>query len=597
MKKKKSSAGILNKTFKYLFFFTLVFLALAFIASFFVLDTPKLLDQFLESYKITRSFLLFILSIPILQIGTLLFSFSILFSKMDGENALERELAMQLYLKKLIAILTVLLILNFLAFEFFRPFLKQKQNQYISQTDIYNSSIMEAKALKTANSLHKNKLAINFAKHALDVNPDSYEARSLLETLTLLQAQFLETSPPKEEIVVEVESLNAKALLDLANNSAENLDFFSAHYFACRAANLSANESEELELAKNMIQNSWLAIQNGSDSLANKNRKLYEKKLRAYSAFQRGDLLRAYDLFYALKQELKTKNLKDKQINYFLAETKEKLKSQVFHYEDLEKAPAFKTIKDFSFKIINGQHFLYEIKFDGFAYRLSKENSIEKRPSIFLRNLTLTKFNYVNKISWKIYAKYARLLPNPENKKEIRLQVSCVSSDRKAADCFPEIIIGEPSDSEMLFSNLPINTETFLIALENQNNLNDLDLIQLHKLSKNADKLGLDKKIFLNEMLFRLALPFLLFIISLALATIAWNFRFEYNQFKSAYFLFVPLIFLIAEIILEIADFFMSIILHFFLTKFYSFAFILALLSWLLFVIYYSWKFYKQAKN
>lgn len=580
-----------------MFYFVIIFLAFALVVSFFVLPTPKLLEQFLGSYKIERGFLLFILCFPILQVGTFLLSFSILLSKIDDENTLERETAMRIYLKKLITILIVVLAVNFLIFEFLYPILKQKQNHYLSQTEIYNSNFNEAQALKNASSLHENKMAINFAKHALAINPNSDEARALLENLTLLQAQFLENTPPQEEIVPEAENLNAKVLLDLANASIENLDFFSAHYFACRAVEVCTSESKEQKIAKSIVASSWLAIQNGDDTLVNKNRKLYEKKLKAYSAFQRGELLLAYDLFFALKQELNAKDLKDKQINYFLAETKEKLKTQVFYYEDLERCPAFKNLNDFSFKIIKGKHFLYEIKFNGFAYRLPKQNSIVKVPDIFLRNVKLTKFDYANKVSWTMQTNYARLLPNPENPKEVRLQLSCVSSDRKASDKFPTIIVGQPSVDKMFFTDLPIDTESFLIALETKNDVKDMDLIRLYKLAKNADRFGFDKSIFLNEMLFRLVFPFMLFIVSLVIAIIAWNFRFEHHKFQSGYLFFAPLIFLFAKIILEIANFFMTVVLNFFLSKFHGFAFVLTLLAWFCFAVYFSLVFYRQAKK
>lgn len=601
MKPVKHSAGILYKTFKYLFCFSLAFLAISFIVSFFFLPVPNLLPDFIISYKTTNAFVFFIFSIPVLQVGALFFIFSLLFSKMDDENMLERKEAMLLYLKNMMAILTVILVCNFLVFEGAAPLLKRKLKNYITQTEIYTDCINEAENLKYTRELHLNKMAINAAKHALDIEPNSEKARSLLEELTLAQAELLNVQPPEEFIpALPTQNLSVRALLNLASEAMQRLDFFSAHYFASQAVKLSLPESDEYKTAQNFVWRSWASIQNGDDTLRNENRALYEKKRAAYAAFQQEDYLGALDLFFEIKTFLKSTdpNSTDVQVDYFLRETKEKLKAHVFYYSDLEKSAAFKRLDNFSFQIKNETHVLYEIKAGGFAYRFAKQNAPKKNDDIFLKDVTVTKFNYLNQIGWTMHAEYIRVIPNPENKNEVRLQLTCMSADRTMQDIFPEVITGVVSKRDLLSCNIPIQLQTFMLVPETQNEAGDLDLLSLYRFTKSAPRLNLTGGIFLRELMFRILLPFLLFTVTIALASLAWNLRFNGTAFSFQAALFVPAIFLFAAIILEISLFIFNVLIRFFCAKCHPLlAVVSAAITWIVCTVYYAVKFYRQAKN
>ena len=600
MKTVKHSAGILHKTHVYLFGLSFAFLVFSFVVSFFFLPVPNLLSDFVLRYKITNAFIFFIFMFPVLQTGSLLCIFSFLFPLMDDKNSLDRKTAMRLYLKHLMTVLTVILALNFLLFEGIAPSLKRKLKNYVTQSELYADSISEAVQLKGIRQLHANKMAINAAKHALEIQPDSDNARALMEELALINAELLAMQPPEEFVsALPTENLNAKALLNLALASMKRLDFFSAHYFASQATQFCLPESNEYKTAQSLVHKSWTAIQNGDESLQAENRALYEKKRAAYWAFLQGDYIRALDLFFEIKMTFKSTdpNLNDAQVDCFLEAIKEKLKTRVFYYSDLERAAAFKRLSNFSFQIKHENHVLYELHASGLAYRQAKQNASDKNADIFLKDVTLTKFNHLNQIGWTMHADYVRVIPSPDNKTDVRLQLTCMSADRSADDIFPEVLAGNVSQSDSLSHDIPISMQTFLLAPENQNNVRDMNLLTLYQLAKNSSRLNLTEGKFLHELVFRLLLPFLLFTVEIALASLAWNFRFDGYRFKVVYVLFIPAVFLLASVILEISMFILSVLVQFYIAKIPSLIFLCACATWVIFTVYYAVKFYRQAKN
>lgn len=601
MKTEKSSAGMLYGIFRSLCIFALLALACSFVLGFFYFKAPELLAQFETPYKTTHSFVIFIRIFSVVQLGVFLFGFSLLFSKMDAENILERYQAMRAYLKTLCIILTVIFACNVLLTEFIKPLLQRKLKAMEDRTEVYAQALADARNFTMLQTAHAKRMGLNAAKNALEINPNSKEAQVILQELTLQQAAFLETEPKKPSKDLQTTNLNATALLNLANAAIKRRDFFSAHYFASQACRMSIENSAEHRRAAEMLQKAWHAIENGDDSLEEKNRALYEKKCAAYSALQSASYIKAFQLFSAIKEEIKAEDdtLNDIQVNYFLNEIRTILHKKVFYYEDLEQAPPFKNMKHFVFQINNGEHKLYEIEIGSIAYRKAKANAPEKAADIYLKDLKLRKYNYLNQLSSELYSNYARLIPrlNDELKSFSTLQLSMMSDDRTMPDVFPEILSGYPSEHDILSQDLPISVENFLLALNGQTDAEQLDLATLRRLFKMSETFGFDTVTFSREMLLRISFPFLLFVLGIALASLSWNFRFDQNQFRFAYIIVVPLIFLLAAMILELSVFVTDIILNFYLTHGAHLSFLFALLSWMLAMIIYSLKFYRQAKN
>lgn len=601
MKKEKSSANILYGTFKYLFVFLLFASLLCFIVSFFVLDTADVLDIFSNAYRLRRSFSLLIYVLPSIELSCFLFAFSILFSKMDAENMQERFKAMRSYLRALIVFLSMILAFNILVFCFLCPGINASLRYFENKSELYNSNLYKARRLKNTEDLHANRMAINFASHALEIDANSQVAIRLLEELSLKQAALLKVKPAAEKIVLQSDNLNVKALLNLAHDSAQNLDFFSAHYFAARAMEMTTKNSKERQIAQKVLNESWKAIENGDDTLQRKNRKLYEQKRSAYLAFRHGAYLKAYELFYEIKRSIKAEDDKqnDIQVNYFLAEINKKLSDYVFYYEDLERAAAFQNMHNFTFQIKDQSQKLYEMSIGGYSYKPAKKNDIDAIPYVFLENLLLTKYDSHNNVEWKIRCDYARLIGKQVSKANAlsTLQFTMISSDRSMPDIFPHVITGTFLAKEMLSQELPISVQDFLLALEKQNDIKELSLSSLYKLAKVAPLFGYDAPYFWKEILFRFMLPCLLFTVSFFIASISWSFRFDYNHFKLYYVLVLPAIVALAQIILDVSLFVMLLVLDFYILRFGLFAFIIAIATWIIFSILYALTFYMQARN
>lgn len=599
MKKLKSSARTLYATFKHLPIFIILGLIFSFTLTYFFSSTPQVLAEFTNSYKITKAFLVLISLFPTLQITAFLFSFSISFAKMDAENILSRNEAMLSYLKTLIVILMIVFFINICVFEFLNPMLKRSIKNIEAKSDIYTANIYKATELKDINDLHATKMAINFIQHALNISPNSINARHILDELTIKQKKLLVETPNKPQKNFEPLDLNVNALLNLANTSLTKLDFFSAHYFASQALKMTTKDSTYYFDAKKILEEAWDAIENGDNTLDKKNRELYHKKLLAYSAFKDGLYLKAYNLFYDIQKNLEKQDayIKDIQVEYFLHEVKNQLGNYVFYYEDLENAPAFKSLENFTFSISDGNHKLYEISLDGVAYQPAKHNSYRNYPEVYFENINVTKYNYVNQISWKLQADFARLVPSlSAEKNNSTLQLTMISTDRSRQDIFPKIILGNISEKDLLSQNLPISLETFLLALEKLNPLNYMDLVTLFKLSENAQTFRYNKFDFLQELAFRISFPLMLFILGIYIASIAWNFRFTSNT-KFWYIFTLPLIFILASVILEISVFTLSTLLNFYLKTFGASTFLFLFLTFFIFMIFASFHFYYQAKN
>lgn len=590
-----------SKFFIHLFFVLLITYAACTIYSFFIERVPELLPAFEKGYKLTRSFIYTLWLLPIVQTALFLYSFSLIFARLDDANIQDRSTAMAGYLKALFTVLTILFVLNVIALEIILPLQTNKLIKYQTDTAIYNNSIKRAEYGARDNRLHALNLAANHVRHALSIIPESQKALQLLDEISIKQAALGEI--PFEQTAADTTGTEASGFeqaIQAAKHAMAGLDFFTAHYRATEALNLAATDSER-NSAQQLITESWNKIELGDDSTEQIDRALYEKKRTAYNAFIQGAYLKAYNLFFDARDFFEENyNAKtDRQIAYFIEQTKHKLSEVAYFYEDIEIAPAIVYIPELSFDIKQDTHTLYTLSFDGYGITPPLKNSPDGRSVIFLKNLTLTKYNYANNILYRLHSNYAKLVQSvdPEtNTEQLIVQMTLLSSDRSLDDIFPTVEIGQPW-VEPPVQKLPLSLEQLVLVTERAHGISSLNIATLHKLRRFADRFGFDKKILLSELITRIGFLLLLFLIELALACIAWKFRFDLENFRLSYALILPLCAVAAIVVIELSYLLLrslsTLLVQY--TGLWSAAILTA--AWIVSVILHAVNLYKNAKN
>ncbi len=542
----------ISKFLPYLILHLAAGLIFCFVSSFISSVHGNLLPVFVTGSRIREALLLFISYFPILYTSSILMGYTIIFGKY-GPVTLRRHDPKMLKFIRYFFILSILAVAVYTVLgEIIRPILYERQIIETARTATYREYTKHA---QEAYERGEYRTAAAVIKQALAVWKDGKEAQELNEKIKITQEQLsIEGIPaPYPTMQVQIaEKIEPETALRIAEASMPVFDFYTAHYYATAAAESFAKENPLRERAVELQKESWKEIGFGIDEhLAKSEIARFWKKRRAYEAMQAGNYLEAYYGFFDVYKEilLSKSDKRDPETERFLRIAEINLKENVFFSDELENIPGFDISKNLDFTLNTGSFFKTQIKIRGISYSFSKT-----RPEIYLKDVELRQFNTAGTVDRSIIIPYAKLIEkeNEKGEKVLMLQVRAVDRNTPGKDIEPTLKDGSPLDERMHNILLPITADDFYLLEKTASGPAMMKLADLYSFEKHAADYGFGNKPYLREMIFRLAEPLLLLIISVLAIITAWMFRLSPGkQFKKRWVFIMPLCLFLAYFLVE----------------------------------------------
>lgn len=558
----------ISKILPYFILLFLTGLACCFAAAFFIPVKNNLLDPLLQGWKIRNAVLLFIFYFPFLYISAIILGYTVIFGKYGPVKMERRSPEIVRFLQSFFIVSIIAVSCYVILSEAVKPVLLGKQTQASDKTESY---IEYTNLAKEAASRKEYANALKHIKRAMNIWPEGNDANRIYEIIKISDEEFyIEKNSDLKEITPDLqiaEKLSPEAALNIAEKAMILFDLYTAHYYAKLAYQTFA-DGHPLKLeAENLAARSWAEIEKGLNaSLEQPGILLFKNKKQAYEAMQAGNFIKAYYSFLQIKNDLlkADETKKDKELEHFLNLAKANLERNTFFYDEIENIPAFTINKNICFSVFNSTAANSKISIYGIARTIDKKNS-----EIYLMN---TEYSYYENgcLKYSILIPYSKIkqLKNSDGKDSLLLQIRPVDRNIFDNDVVPTVITGSLPQENFYNIILPMNLNDFnLIETAASRSPAEIKLSSLYYFSLIAEKYGFTKAAYLREILFRLAKPMLLLIISVVAVILAWLFRLTPGvKFKKRWIIAAPLCSFLAYLLMGSIRYICKLLIAFFVS-------------------------------
>ncbi len=558
----------ISKILPYFILLFLIGLAGCFAAAFFMPVKNNLLEPLLQGWKIRNAVLLFIFYFPFIYISTIILGYTIIFGKYGPVKMERRSPEIVRFIQSFFIVSMIAVSCYVILSEAVKPILLGKQAQAADKTESY---IEYTKLAKEAAARKEYANALKHIKGAISIWPEGNDANRIYEMIKISDEEFcIEKNSDLEKVVQDLqiaEKLSPEAALNIAEKAMILFDLYTAHYYAKLAYQTFADGHPLKSEAENIAKHSWEEIEKGlNSSLEQPGILLFRNKKQAYEAMQAGNFIKAYYSFLQIKNDLlrADETKKDEELERFLNLAKANLEYNTFFYDEIENIPAFIINKNICFSVFNSATANSKINIYGIARTIDKKNN-----EVYLMN---TEYSYYEngRLKYSILIPYSKLkkLENADGKDSLMLQIRPVDRNIFDNDIEPEVITGVLPKENSYNIMLPMDIEDFnLIETAASHSPTEIKLSSLYYFSLIAEKYGFTKAAYLREILFRLAKPMLLLIISVVAVILAWFFRLIPGvKFKKRWAIAAPLCPFLAYLLLGSIRYVCKLLIAFFVS-------------------------------
>ncbi len=558
----------ISKLLPYIFIHLAIGLIGSFIFSFFFApQRENLLPYFLLGWKIREAVLTFIFYFPFLHISALILGCTVIFGKYGPITMQRRSPEMMKFIQSLFIVLIVTVSFYVILSEAVQPILLGKQSGALSQTESY---LEYTRLAEDAISRKEYANALQHIQKAAKVWPEGGDAKKIYEIIRIsdeeLSIKKKDDSAYQQIREINIsEKLSPGDALKIAERSMLKFDLYTAHYYAKLAAQTFDDENPLKGEAENLAKKSWSEIEKGlASSLEEPEITFFKNKKQAYEAMLAGDFITAYYSFLQIKNELlNTDRYKiDPELERFSDLAKADLERNTFFTDEIENSPAFSVNKNISFTVGSAEANA-EIKIYGIARVADKDNY-----KIYLMNTEYTYYEN-NNIKYSIFIPFSKLkrIENTDGGNSLLLQIRPVERGAYGYDICPKIITGTLPEENTYNIILPMKLSDFNLIEDAAHGPTEMKLSVLYAFSLTAEKYGFTKAVYLREILYRLAKPLLLLIISVIAVTVAWIFRLSpETKFKKRWIIVVPLCPFISYLLVGLIEYVNKLLIAFFVS-------------------------------
>ena len=421
----------------------------------------------------------------------------------------------------------------------------QDYYDFIKETDI---SLRNGEAEK----------AYDKAKAALGIWKNNPEALQLFDKAKISYESYNAERKQNNKIeqsseTVEPENLTAEGALFISKRFMNKYDFYTAHYYAMRAYQLSAENAPYREEALRLAAQAWNQIEKGIAELtAEFDIRLYQAKKAGYEMLQQGNYIKAYYQFVNAKRMLEQNNplKKDPDIDRFIDITRKKVLEEVFFIDETASLPLLETVRNIHFTVpASGTRASAQITIEGLSYITNK--SIRE---IYGRNCELTQYTADGRILYRARIPFIKLIPieSAEGEAMLRMLFRAVDKQHDKVVLKPIVLEGTMPIERQTSLRLPFSYSDFELIIAANEGEKSMTLPQLYAFRQRGAQYGFPAQIYDRELLARIIDVFLILIISIYMLVLAWRFRVPpHRQFKHTWALAFPFFFVLATGLVE----------------------------------------------
>ena len=316
-------------------------------------------------------------------------------------------------------------------------------------------------------------------------------------------------------------------------------DFFGAHYLSVEAERLCGPNDPNIFEAKDIASQAWNRLQSAQKEELTAGNLFFRKKWEGYKALNNGNFEESYYIFNDLAMEDERK-ARDPDVVRYLKISRDRLLEQFFFIDETYDASRFESSKNVYFSIRHPTggydiiliHGVTEVDGTGGMVR-------------YLRGLELFSFDEYGQFKYSVSTPYAkmkscdtkslglyetqRLGINSSIKSIPYIMLRSVSRNSREQKNEPVYeYAGTQEYTSILSKNqlyLPIPYEDISLILLSAAGKGNLNPFSLNRLARKAPDYGYSSEVFSVESLNRIFYPFMLLIIFIFVASIAWNYR------------------------------------------------------------------------
>lgn len=521
----------------------------------FFLKKIDVLPQFLISRKLAETGILFIRIMPSLLVSAILIGYAVIFGTC-GQNTVPRFSDILLhYLKEAFIMLFSCITIYIILIEIVMPLLTDYRRYSELKTQDYYDFIKETNISLRNEDAEK---AYDKAKAALGIWKNNPEALQLFDKAKILYESYNadhkqnNKSEPSSE-TAEPENLTAEGALFISKRFMNKYDFYTAHYYAMRAYQLSAENAPYREEALRLAAQAWNQIEKGIAELtAEFDIRLYQAKKAGYELIQQGNYIKAYYQFVNAKRMLEQNNplKKDPDIDRFIDITRKKVLEEVFFIDETASLPLLETVRNIHFTVpASGTRASAQVTIEGLSYITN--NGIRE---IYGRNCELTQYTSDGKILYRSRIPFIKLIPieSADGVPMLRMLFRAVDKQRDTVVLKPFVLEGTMPIERQTSMRLPFSYNDFQLIIAANEGEKSMTLPQLYAFRQQGAQYGFPAQIYHRELLARIIDVFLIWIISIYMLVLAWRFRVPpHKKFKHTWALAFPLFFVLATGLVE----------------------------------------------
>ena len=570
-------------------------LAVCFFVSLKFFERPELLPGDSNKYVLVQTLLLFFRFLPAIVSGGFLVGCAVSFAK-TRESAVSR-------FKNLILSSIVLVFALFAVSEVALPALLGAKSAMESTPVVFSDFMSMGRKCFADGDF---TLSVKYARDALSLSPKDEGARALYERAlaakNLEHSLYSEDFPadsadgaknelsadsgfggesariqvPREEFANEtISSLLRKS--DAAMAEGRLLD---AHYYAYLAV-VSGNPSEINYIdAKRRASEAWNLISEPASFVVSEDMELFRKKRFAYLLLLSGDDRGAYYRFSELSR-ISESVARDPDVSKYLKIATERVQNQYFFIDEVEDLKKFESDKNVYFSVPHADGSRDVVSILGITPIRDSGRAVQ-----YLRSFSVYSFdsdgNFVRSVS-SPYAKMVSESASSFSDRTLRMfgveggagdvpyiLLRGLDSRLPGRGAMPEFGFGPGTDSKANqefsktnFLILPISSEDFSLICDCSAGAQKMNLVSLWKFYRKARNFGYSGEIFGATLIQRLSYPFLLLVLFVFLAVVAWNYQLSRRQFfKFKWILIFPVLSAFLYFAFELLQFVMRVLTY-----------------------------------
>lgn len=545
----------------------------------FAFGVPELIPQDVMRYRWNNGLLMMMVALPSACITGFLLGCAISFGDVRAPYKVRFSEPVISAFKTVMIVCAGLTLVLSLAHDIFVPRMEMRKLELeIKPATIRQYTTLSKNYLaKSATKAEYANLAVFYAKKVQELNPKDEQAKELVRRGEYIAAdrtsritekekketvQFNEPSVglnsiPKTIDVTEINRIHSSSTYELVQQSEkmfEDGDYLGSHYYAQMAIKIADLKDVNLEQARSMANKAWNALSEAQAEVLTEENKFFRKKLEGYTKLMSGDYLSAYYIFQTLNNT-KIEYEKDSDVKRYLNISRYQLTQQYFFIDETTDKDTFESAENvyFSMKHSDGAYDIFYIK--GITNIKQTGNMVR-----YLREVHIYSFDAHGNFVKSMIVPYAKMLAvdvntigeekmnelgvKPEWESIPYLLLCSVDRDREDVRVVPMYCKEDGSAAEganQIFLSMPF--DDFDVISECTNGVSKMNFWSMNKMKRSADSYGYSNELIVQTILRSVFYPFVIMILLLLAATIAWNYRLTKDKlFKFIWIFTLPFV-------------------------------------------------------